>query len=1007
MRIGRFWIVAAFVFFLLSFLLSASSAAADEADNGVVEGTGFSPPNCVARNVSGTPKPCSYPEQLTERVHNGKVVAAELKTMTIDNSPYDPPNLGDGGRYANFIVYLYLSFPLTPTQFVFGYEASPIVNGMGQTNCPHGALSVDGGSTFRPIGGEHGWSVCNSSLHPNQTAFRADAGNDTISIAYYIGISPTSRSLVLALPVRFDQAGCDRPCASSPPQVQWAIHFAFYHPQTDVNTAKTYFNGPGFQSPRRCFESPSSCPNLLGMQPRLFKVSLAPVVSSGPGTIVYSGNSDPLYAPTDGIVVAADRVNGTLTFTTTYGLFEIRNIRIRGGLASGSSVLAGCPVGWGSNPFLNIPVAVSGQLSTVDLRVILTLDPRCREQLPLHTRPVSGTLWINTSGVAAWSALPGDPVFAPISGTVQSVQSDRVIISSSLALIQLVNVSVSSDLRGKLVNEGCQIGYVLNGKDRVFLQLDKEVYPNVGDIFSKPPSGGACRYASCQRFVDPVSAHLERVYLPGVIPPSEVHMTEFRAPVGVSTWTVRADVEPVGGAAGLELWSQSAATFTNIRSRQMLSATIAVSGTEGVVGYAVADGVGTIFLRAWGMPLRIHSLCLSPAGREDVPQPGACPAPRADGWVAGGGDVVFTEQGTVRLGNGGWIQKTVTRIVPPDHLPPWEPSSPPPDSPGGSGATSFEGPSGQAISGIYPVRVLAKAMSGNPTLILEKRIAEGYWKKLAEAVIGGENYYELVANFDEGQTYLTIRLRASGGTVAIFEVCAEEETLTPPVAACAGARPYNLPPPSGNLIEQAIAFLPWLASKIHDYAIVPLLCRITYLYNTGWYHFMRNVYLPVTQILVNIRELVREKGFEGLIEGIRILLDSLWRSVVRPGLTRLLNALLNFLQPIIDFLGIGDYTFKLLQRLFELVFEIMRKGFLILTNGLTTLIRSAWQGFRDAIDRPAVFPELPPEPVQIGFELIGYALGHMLIVPLTVVYTGLLMWKLFEFTLRVLGWVKS
>jgi len=94
-------------------------------------------------------------------------------------------------------------------------------------------------------------------------------------------------------------------------------------------------------------------------------------------------------------------------------------------------------------------------------------------------------------------------------------------------------------------------------------------------------------------------------------------------------------VEPVGGVAGLEVWSRTAVSFSNIRSRQMLTASIVVSGTEGLIGYAVMDGVGVIYLRPTGTALRVYSLCLAFAGGGDgeIPPPGMCPAPRAAGWT--------------------------------------------------------------------------------------------------------------------------------------------------------------------------------------------------------------------------------------------------------------------------------------------------------------------------------------------------------------------------------------
>ena len=989
-------------------LLLTGEAEAGE----IVDYYGYEPIDCVARNFGGRTKPCWYPDTLDERLLNGKVVAGSLTTLRIDTSPYDPWAPGDGFRSTQFLLYLYLRFPITPTAFVFGWEVSEITNGDGQPECANSPilpLTVQGGDTFFPIGGEYGWVACINTYHPHQTAFRSDLGSGWVHVAAYIGITPTSRSLVLALPVRGNQHGCDRPsCTTNHVQVPFGIYFAFY--TRNVNTfayLKAYGQG---QSPRKCYEDPASCQYLLGMQPALFKASLAPVVSSGTGTILYASSPDVLYAPASGTVSRADRVNNQLWVQTPYGLFQFYNIRIRDGLEISATVRGGCPVGRVANPYQNVPVSVSGSdLASYNLRTILTKDPQCDEQIPLHTRPViTGELGVNTSGVAGWAAVPGDPVFAPISGTVTLVDSNKVVVSSTLALIQLVNVRADASLRGQTVSEGCQIGYVQEGANAIWLQLDRELFPSVGEIFSKTPTGGSCRYGTCQRFVDS-DVDSERVYLPGTLRANVPYFTEFRAPIGPYTWTVRLDVEPVGGVAGLEVWSRTAVSFSNIRSRQMLTASIVVSGTEGLIGYAVMDGVGVIYLRPTGTALRVYSLCLAFAGGggdEEIPPPGMCPAPREAGWTAGGGDVMFTDLGTVRLGDGGWIQKTVTRVLPPDESPPWqEPSGSPGTS--GSGVASHEGPAGQEIYGTYPVRVLAKALSGSPKLHLEKKLAEGYWKTLASVNVAGENYYQLVANFDVGQTYLTLRLRAEGGTVAVFEICAEEDTIAPPVPACAGARPYNLPPPSGNLVDQAVQFLPWLASKIWDSAILPAVCRITYLYNAGWYQFMTSVYLPISQILTNIKEAVQERGWQGLIDYLRILLDSIWRTTIRPFLQKALDWLWGILQPVLDWIGVSDYTLKLLQRLFELVFEILRKGFLIVVNGVSAMLRSAWEGFRDAIDQPAVFPDMPPEPVQIGFELVGYALGHMLIIPLTVVYTGLLMWKLFEWTLRTLGWVKS
>jgi hypothetical protein len=440
-------------------LLLAGEAEAGE----IVDYYGYEPIDCLARNLGGRTKTCVYPDELSERLLDGKVVAGSLVTLRIDTSPYDPPAFGDGYRSTQFLLYLYLRFPITPTRFVFGWEVSEITNGDGTPGCansPTLPLTVQGGDTFYPIGGGGGWWVCNQAYHPHQTAFRSDLGNEWVHIASYVGISPTSRSLVLALPIRGGQAGCDRPCGTSYVQVPFGIYFAFYTPNVDTfNYLKAYGQG---QSPRKCYEDPASCQYLLGMQPTLFKASLAPVVSSGTGTIVYASSPDVLYAPASGTVSRADRSNNQLWVQTPYGLFEFYNIRIRAGLEISATVRGGCPVGRVANPHQNVPVSVSGSdLASYDLRTILTKDPQCDEQIPLHTRPViTGELGVNTSGVASWSAVPGDPVFAPISGTVTLVDSNKVVISSTLALIQLVNVRADASLRGQTVSEGCQIGYV-------------------------------------------------------------------------------------------------------------------------------------------------------------------------------------------------------------------------------------------------------------------------------------------------------------------------------------------------------------------------------------------------------------------------------------------------------------------------------------------------------------------------------------------------------------------
>jgi hypothetical protein len=182
-------------------LLLAGEAEAGE----IVDYYGYEPIDCLARNSGGRAKTCVYPDELSERLLDGKVVAGSLVTLRIDTSPYDPPAFGDGGRSTQFLLYLYLRFPITPTRFVFGWEVSEITNGDGIPGCansPTLPLTVQGGDTFNPIGGGSGWWVCNRAYHPHQTAFRSDLGNDWIHIAAYVGISPTSRSLVLALPVR-------------------------------------------------------------------------------------------------------------------------------------------------------------------------------------------------------------------------------------------------------------------------------------------------------------------------------------------------------------------------------------------------------------------------------------------------------------------------------------------------------------------------------------------------------------------------------------------------------------------------------------------------------------------------------------------------------------------------------------------------------------------------------------------------------------------------------------
>jgi len=301
-----------------------------------------------------------------------------------------------------------------------------------------------------------------------------------------------------------------------------------------------------------------------------------------------------------------------------------------------------------------------------------------------------------------------------------------------------------------------------------------------------------------------------------------------------------------------------------------------------------------------------------------------------------------------------------------------------------------------------------KPLTGLPTIYLEKELAPGVWKTLEVVSVTQEAYYNMSVQFDTGQQFLTIRLRAAGGEVLVSEVCSEEEERESElVEPCFGIQPYNPSPLDCNLLECPVAHIRYQMQKLHDIAILPPLCKIAYWVNYLYYYALTTVGKPILMYLTTITELLREFGpVRGIVEAFKILLESLWVSLIKPYGGQLVAWLWRGLQPAIDFLGISEYTLKLLQQFFGLLFTLFRKAFIILANGTVGLVRAAWLGFRQGLTATPTQPPVPPESIQLGMELIGYAYGNLLIVPLTVVFTGLVMWKFFFWSLRVLGVVR-
>ena len=624
-----------------------------------------------------------------------------------------------------------------------------------------------------------------------------------------------------------------------------------------------------------------------------------------------------------------------------------------------------------------------------------------------YFRPVvGGVLGHDSDRMASWiivTATTPTLIYAPTDGIVEGVEPGVVVISSPTPLgrYQVAPVLAPADLAGRHIEAGCALGFWEPGEQqqvnpRVVAEIP--ISPSVGSYLVRVPSGGPCMEAwQCyNQIIKGEPLRDVTITLPARIFPLPAYFLDFTSAFTAGALSFMISNPRYPGD-----------TYFNLRVAQQPSNQPVWEGILQILyaekaNYVVspttfAEGENRLWLTVDPQgAANLHQICvLSLGGGELI---GVCPPPREDGWNLG--ENATWEGSKARLREGGWIWKEATIFLPPSPS-----SAGPQGADGGVGVGDVE-PS--AIAGRYEARVRMESLSGSPVIYFEKELAPGIWKTLETISVTERAYYNLVTQFETGQQFLTIRLRASGGEVLVSEVCSEEEEREAElIEPCFGIKPYNPPPLDCNLLECPVAHVRYQMQKLHDIAILPPLCKIAYWVNYLYYYALNTIGKPILMYLTTIAELIREYGpIRGIVEALKVLLESLWISLIKPYGTLLVNWLWRTFQPVIDFLGISEYTLKLLQQFFSLLFTLFRKAFVILANGTVGLIRAAWLGFRQGLTATPTTPPVPPESIQLGMELIGYAYGNLLIIPLVVVFTGLIMWQFFFWSLKVMGVVK-
>jgi hypothetical protein len=623
-----------------------------------------------------------------------------------------------------------------------------------------------------------------------------------------------------------------------------------------------------------------------------------------------------------------------------------------------------------------------------------------------------GALELDAPSYARWVVSDTDAlVYAPTAGIVERVDQENYLVqisSTQIGKYWVSNVQAPENLAGTAIPAGCALGFYNQPGGGVFsptisVATDRALSPSVGAHLTMIPDGGPCTESwKCHTQVRRESVSGIRnepeitITLPARLWPGFGYYLDFQSQVVTGALLYRISNPRYPGD-----------TYLNVEIREQPSNRLVfgpgilqilyTDKTDYIISpTSFADGLNR--LRWIVDPLGaadLHQVCIMSLSGGDLV--GVCPPPGDDQWNLGDG--ATWENRKARLTDGGWIWKEATIFLPP--------------SPSASGLPGAEGVASTeidvaALSGKYEARVRMEPLSGSPTVYFEKELAPGVWKTLDTISVTRRAYYNLVTQFDTRQQFLTIRLRASGGEVLVSEVCSEEEERKSElVEPCFGIQPYNPPPLDCNLLECPVEQVKYQMQKLHDVALLPPLCKIAYWINNMYYHALTTVGKPILQYLTTIQELIRQYGFvRGIVEALEVLLRSLWISLIKPYGTLLVNWLWGVLQPVLDFLGVSEYTLKLLQRFFYLLYALFRKAFVILANGTVGLVRAAWLGFKQGLTATPTSPPVPPESIQLGMELIGYSVGEVLILPLIVIFTGLIMWQFFFWSLRVLGIVK-
>jgi len=641
---------------------------------------------------------------------------------------------------------------------------------------------------------------------------------------------------------------------------------------------------------------------------------------------------------------------------------------------------------------------------------------QCRPQQESYYQPVQeGSVELDAHSYARWvvsntAAL----VYAPAAGIVEMVDQENSLVqisSTQIGKYWVSNVRAPENLAGMAIPAGCALGFydqpgggVSPVSPTISVATEQMFTPSLGAYLTEIPGGGPCTeswkcYTQVRRgAISGIWNEPEiTITLPARLWPDFDYYLDFSSVVTGGSVSFRFSKPRSGTYAVVELWEQPPSNrvvwgpgilqlVLPDKADYVISPTTFVEGDNRLWWKLSSAGAADL-----------HQVCITEmSGGELV---GVCPPPGGDGdWHLGDG-ATWENNGKVRLADGGWVWKEATTFLPPS------PSASGLPGAAGVGAAEVDV---AALYGKYEARVLVEPLQGSPALYFEKELAPGIWKTLDVISVTRRAYYNLVTQFDTGQQYLTIRLRASGGELRIHEVCSEEEQRESEIVApCFGIEPYNPPPLTCNLLECPVEQVKYQMQKLHDVAILPPLCKIAYWINNMYYHVLTTVGKPILQYLTTIQELIRQYGFvKGIVEALEVLLRSLWISLIKPYGTLLVNWLWGVLQPVLDLLGISEYTLKLLQRFFYLLYALFRKAFVILANGTVGLVKAAWLGFKQGLTATPTTPPVPPESIQLGMELIGYSVGNVLIVPLIVIFTGIMMWQFFFWMLKVLGIVK-